>query len=89
MPGQSLVPFQNPLAYIDVVLSLGSGYLLTLIAAVFVVWLLYTIVVTFHWVRYSHAAAVTYPAILTHLIISGLLLSYALGATLIGTVIVD
>ncbi|MDE1919400.1 MAG: hypothetical protein KGH56_01740 [Patescibacteria group bacterium] len=46
--------------------------------AVFAFWALYTLVAIYHWLKYSHASWVAFPAIAAHLFISFALISYAL-----------
>jgi hypothetical protein len=50
---------------------------------VFAFWALYTIVAIYHWLKYSHASAVAFPAIGIHLFISFGLIVYALSGTVI------
>jgi hypothetical protein len=53
-------------------LVIGSMY------AVLAFWALYTLIVTYHWLRYSNASLVTIPAIALHLLVSVALISYTL-----------
>ncbi len=46
--------------------------------AVFAFWAIYTLVAIYHWLSYSHASWVSFPAIAIHLAISIALMSYAL-----------
>ena len=50
---------------------------------VFTFWALYTIVAIYHWVKYSHASLVAFPAIALHLFISIALIVYAFSGTLL------
>jgi tellurite resistance protein TehA-like permease len=45
---------------------------------VFAFWLVYTLVVIYHWLKYSHGSWITLPAIAIHLFISLCLISYLL-----------
>jgi hypothetical protein len=36
----------------------------------FIIWLVYTIVASYHLIRYGHRSAVAIPAIITHVIVS-------------------
>ncbi len=46
--------------------------------AVFAFWAIYTLVAVYHWLRYSHASWVAFPAIAAHFLVSFALMSYAL-----------
>jgi len=50
--------------------------------AVFAFWAVYTIIAVYHWLKYSHASWVAFPAIAVHLFISFALIAYALSGTL-------
>lgn len=89
MPLKPLVPFQNP---VDVLTNFGiflpSGGALTIVlVTVFALWFLYTLVVIYHWLRYSHASLVAFPSIFVHLIVSVALMSYGLTGNPIPTFI--
>ncbi len=45
---------------------------------VFVFWAGYTLIAIYHWLRYSHASWLAFPAIAVHLLLSLMLMSYAL-----------
>ncbi len=47
---------------------------------IFFVWLVYTLVVLYHWMRYGHRSALAIPSFLTHIVVSGALLIMALSA---------
>ncbi len=47
-----------------------------------IVWTLYTLVIAYHWFRYSHGSTIAVPAIATHLIVSLFLAMYAFSAFL-------
>lgn len=44
----------------------------------FVLWLIYTIVAAYHWLRYGYRSSIAIPAIITHLIVSGALALFAI-----------
>ncbi len=76
MPTEPLQPFGLP-GGMSIHLSAGSviGWALFL---VFVLWAVYTLAACYHWVRYAHAPAVAFPAIITHLAVSALIMTFAL-----------
>lgn len=43
----------------------------------FILWLVYTVVTSYHWLRYGHRSAVAIPAIITHILVSGYLALFA------------
>jgi hypothetical protein len=49
--------------------------------AAFAFWALYTLIAIYHWLKYSHASWVAFPAIAAHLFISFALMTYALSGT--------
>lgn len=71
----SLTPFSPPsfLAYGQS----SSTVLLLLLSVVIFFWLIYTLVAIYHWMKYSHASWVSFPAIVAHFVVSFLLASYA------------
>ncbi|HEY0947899.1 MAG TPA: hypothetical protein VGE53_00195 [Candidatus Paceibacterota bacterium] len=48
-----------------------------ILLALAAVWLVYTVVSAYHWLRYGHRSAVAIPALITHVAVSWLLASYA------------
>lgn len=44
---------------------------------VFIVWLVYTFIAAYHWIRYSSSISIAGTAITTHLIVSSMLAIYA------------
>lgn len=44
----------------------------------FVLWLVYTVVASYHWLRYGHRSSIAIPAIITHLVVSGALALFAI-----------
>ena len=84
MPDQPLQPFSPPTS-LTILLpdGLSPGAVVEwVLYAVFVFWALYTIVAIYHWLKYSHASWVAFPAIATHLFISFVLMALALSGTI-------
>ena len=81
MPDQPLQPFAPP-AFLNQLHIAGipaTGALVTwALYAVFAFWAIYTLVAIYHWLKYSHASWVAFPAIAAHLLVSFALMSYAL-----------
>ena len=46
-------------------------------ALLFILWALYTLVTTYHWIRYGHRSSVAIPALITHVVVSGYFALYA------------
>src|SRR3989344_5545418 len=80
MLDQPLQPFAFPstlLSYLPD--GLSAGIVITCVLyAVFVFWAIYTIVAIYHWLTYSHASWIAFPAIALHLFISFAVISFAL-----------
>lgn len=82
MPTEPLKPFSPPSALLTS-LHVSPGAAVTwALYAVFALWVLYTIVAVYHWLKYSHASSIAFPAIAAHLFISFALMSYALSGHL-------
>lgn len=47
-------------------------------ALLFLVWVIYTVIASYHLLRYGHSSAVAIPAILTHVLVSFLLSLFAI-----------
>lgn len=82
MPDVPLQPFAPPTALlqqfnISGLPSSGATVEWTLYA-VFAFWAVYTLVAIYHWLRYSHASWVAFPAMAVHILVSLCLMSYAL-----------
>jgi hypothetical protein len=82
MTDQPLQPFSLPnnllsQLHLSGVLS-GGSLIMWLFYIVFIFWALYTLVAIYHWIKYSHASLVAFPAIAVHLFISFALFSYTL-----------
>ncbi|MFZ3043684.1 MAG: hypothetical protein WA058_01070 [Minisyncoccia bacterium] len=82
MPDQPLQPFAPPnalLSYLPSSLNFSTGVAVTwVLYAVFAFWAIYTLVAVYHWLKYSHASLVAFPAMAVHLYLSLALMSYAL-----------
>lgn len=64
-------------------LNLSAGAAIQwLLYAIFAFWAIYTLIAIYHWLKYSHASWLTFPAIAVHLGISVTLMSYALSGNL-------
>lgn len=82
MTEEPLQPFGPPTFLFDklnisTVITPGTA-LEFLLYAVFAFWAVYTIVAVYHWLKYSHASLVAFPAIAAHLFVSFALMTYAL-----------
>jgi len=54
-----------------------------LFVVLFIIWVLYTLVTAYHWVRYGHRSSIAIPALVTHVLVSAFLAIYAIsGLTL-------
>jgi len=86
MSDQPLQPFSPPTALFQSLHLTGivsqEHVVWGILFLVCVYWLVYTIVASYHWFRYSHATWLTVPAIAVHLMISYALIVYALTGTL-------
>ena len=83
MPDQPLQPFAPPTSLTALLpngISTGTLVEWTLYI-VFFFWAIYTLVAIYHWLKYSHASWVAFPAIALHLFISFALMAYALTGT--------
>ena len=84
MLDQPLQPFSPPadlLTYLPDGVS-PSHIVQWFLYAVFAFWAIYTIIAIYHWLKYSHASWVAFPAIAMHLFISFALMIFALSGTL-------
>ncbi|MBI3572439.1 hypothetical protein HY091_02840 [Candidatus Kaiserbacteria bacterium] len=74
MTDQPLQPFAPPFS-----VNLSSGSAVEwLLGIAFALWLLFTLIAIYHWLKYSHASLIAFPAIFVHLAVSAALMSYAL-----------
>jgi hypothetical protein len=72
-----LMYMQSPFGSFFAHANQGEILAITL-ALIFCTWLLYTWIVTYHWLRYGHKSWITVPALTTHVIVSGILFLIAL-----------
>lgn len=80
MPVEPLTPFIG----LPVSLSISNGALVGwLLVTAFSFWALYTTIGIYHWIKFSHAAAVAYPAIIAHLAVSGVIMLFALSSLIL------
>ena len=72
---------ENPISSPFASLALHQTWVLEIVFfLIFFVWVLYTIVIIYHWIRYGHRASVAIPIIVAHFFISvGLFLMAASG----------
>lgn len=86
MPNQPLQPFTPPVNLLSYLPNgaLTPGVLVEwFLFAVFAFWAIFTLIAIYHWLKYSHASVVTFPAIGVHLVVSLLLASYTLSGTIL------
>ncbi len=80
-----LQPFSPPeflLSYLPNGLS-SDTVLAWILFAVFAFWAIYTLIAIYHWLKYSHASWVAFPAIAIHLFVSFALITYAISGAFI------
>lgn len=80
MADQPLQPFSTPFFFTHLPAGMPSAGILLewFLYIVFAFWAIYTLVAVYHWLKYSHASWVAFPAIAVHALISLSLMSYAL-----------
>ena len=85
MVDQPLQPFAPPSGFAEFlpngVLTTGTFVSWFLYLALFI-WLCYTIVAVYHWLKYSHASLVAIPAIALHLVMSFILITFAVSGAI-------
>ncbi|MDO8593838.1 MAG: hypothetical protein Q7R59_03000 [bacterium] len=80
MTDQPLQPF-SPSTSLSSFLPSGVSYGVMVewtLYVIFAFWTLYTLIAIYHWLKYSHASWIAFPAIAAHLLISLALISYTL-----------
>lgn len=85
MTDQALQPFAPPTAileYLPNVISVGA-VIEWFLYTVFAFWTIYTVIAVYHWLKYSHASWVAFPAIATHIFVSFALMVYILSGDII------
>jgi len=83
MVDQPLQPFSPP-TLLTALLPKDISYGVIVEWALYIVfafWALYTIIAVYHWLKYSHASLVAFPAIAVHFFISFSLIVFALTGT--------
>lgn len=67
-----------PLAVPAFLQNVNAGQVVSVVfALLFILWALYTLITTYHWLRYGHGSAIAVPALITHVVVSGFLALYA------------
>lgn len=69
LPGYS-TPFDKPLFTLPS--PAFSGILTVVFFLVFAAWAIYTVVIAYHWFRYGHRSWLAIPAIVAHVVVSGM-----------------
>lgn len=84
MLAQPLQPFALPSALLErLPAGVSAGSVTTwALYVIFAFWALYTVIAIYHWLKYSHASWVAFPAIAAHLFVSFILITYALSGAL-------
>ena len=80
MNEMALNPFVSPFTALEKLgISLPEGGIeVGVPILIFGLWFLFTLVVGYHWFRYSHSSLIAFPAVFVHLIISAFIIWYAL-----------
>lgn len=83
MSDQPLQPFAPPTVLLEYMPDgVSAGAMIEwFLYIVFALWAIYTIVAIYHWLKYSHASLVAFPAIALHLFISFSLMIFTLTGT--------
>lgn len=85
MPSEPLRPFSPPtdlLNQFNLPSTISAGTLTVwVLYVVFAFWAIYTLVAVYHWLKYSHASWVAFPAIAAHFFVSIAFMSYALSGS--------
>ncbi|CAN5721321.1 hypothetical protein BH11PAT2_BH11PAT2_09200 [soil metagenome] len=55
-----------------------SAFIPVALLIAFMLWVLYTLVVAYHWFRYGHRSWLAIPALAAHIFVSGCILLYML-----------
>lgn len=78
-----LAPFQsmNLSAFMPEGVS-SAEIVVWVLYATFAFWAVYTLVAIYHWLKYSHASWLAFPAIAVHLFVSFVLISYGLSGSI-------
>lgn len=57
-----------------------SGVIPVVFTLLFAIWVIYTIVIIYHWMRYRHQSWFAVPAIVLHLFVSGAIFVFIMSA---------
>lgn len=84
MPDTQLQPFNMPeIAFKNLPNGLSADTIVQwFIYLVIAFWTIYSIVAAYHWFKYSHEAKIAYPAIVTHFIVSAILIAFTLSGAI-------
>ncbi len=78
METESAQPVLQPPSFATAFPAIDMGQVISVVfALIFIVWALYTLIASYHLLRYGHRSAVSIPAIITHVLVSGFLAIYA------------
>jgi len=85
MSDEPLQPFSPPTSLAGLLPEgVSAGVLVEwALYIVFAFWAIFTIIAIYHWLKYSHASWVAFPAIGVHLFVSITLMAYALSGVII------
>lgn len=72
-----LVAVRSPLSFIEELPS-SEDVIAVIFTGVFIIWAIYSIVAAYHWIRYGHDSWVAFPALLMHVVVSALLMLFAI-----------
>ena len=77
MPQEPLAPVFQPILPPFLTGINPAQVISVLFALLFIMWLIYTVITAYHWLRYGHRSAVAIPALITHVLVSGYLALFA------------
>jgi glucan phosphoethanolaminetransferase (alkaline phosphatase superfamily) len=72
-----LNPFPTPSFLQFDAVTIDKILTITLVS-VFIAWGIYTLIVSYHWIRYSNRSLLTFPALALHLLVSATLFIFAI-----------
>ncbi len=83
MTQEPLHLFQSPSELFDGFTTISTASIVSYsLYVVFAIWAIYSAVATYHWLKYSHASSIAFPAIGIHLLVSFALIALALSGNL-------
>ena len=74
--GDAIDPFPTP-DFLSFGIPHVGNVLPALFFVVFAIWLLYTVVLAYHWFRYSYRSFLAVPMVALHIVVSGVLILLA------------